>query len=359
MAAGAEEESRAGSGRWTEPTVEQAAPGVHRIPLPLPGDGLRAINVYALVDDGRVTLIDSGWSFGPGMEVLDAALGELDCDLASIERILVTHLHRDHYTLGIRLRSLFGTRVLIGAGEREGIESVLTGRADGQRSWLGRWGADELRTSLRTIAPPPPSQYEMPDEWIDAPIDLRVGERTLRAIPTPGHTRGHLVFLDERAGLLFAGDHVLPRITPSIGVESPRSPLALAAFMDSLQIVRDLPDLAVLPAHGDLTRRTHERVDELIEHHRRRLAATAGVVTAGRCTAYEIARALTWTSREKDFTELDPHNQFLAVAETAAHLDVLVRDRVLVRTTVPVSGRATGTDTYAPTPGGTHANTPQ
>lgn len=359
MAAGADQESRAGSGRWTEPAVEQAAPGVHRIPLPLPGDALRAVNVYALVHDGRVTLIDSGWSFGPGLEVLETAMAELGCDLASIDRVLVTHLHRDHYTLAVRLRSLFGTRVLVGAGEQEGIAAVLTGRADGQRSWLGRWGAEQLGPALRTIAWSPPSQYEPPDEWIDASTDLRVGGRALRAIPTPGHTRGHLVFLDEKAGLLFAGDHVLPRITPSIGVESPRSRLALAAFLNSLQAVRDLPDLALLPAHGALGRRTHERVDELVEHHRRRLAATAAAVAAGRQTAYDVARALSWTSRDKDFDELEPHNKFLAVAETAAHLDLLVRDRILVRDRVRVAGRATSTDIYASTPGGTHANTPQ
>jgi hypothetical protein len=32
---------------WTEPGLFTVAPGVHRIPLPLPNDGLRAVNVYA------------------------------------------------------------------------------------------------------------------------------------------------------------------------------------------------------------------------------------------------------------------------------------------------------------------------
>ena len=33
---------------WTEPGAFEVAPGVHRIPLPLPNDGLRAVNVYAV-----------------------------------------------------------------------------------------------------------------------------------------------------------------------------------------------------------------------------------------------------------------------------------------------------------------------
>lgn len=330
-----------GSGPWTEEVVEEAAPGVFRIPLPLPEDGLRAINVYVLRHGDRATLIDSGWSFGPGQEVLERGLAQLDLDLGQIDRVLVTHMHRDHYTLAMRLRSLLGTRVLIGAGERAAIEAVVGGVTSSvEGPWLSRWGADELRPRLAARPAHPPSEYGLPDEWIDAPTDFTVGDRTLRAVPTPGHTRGHLVFLDERAGLLFAGDHVLPRITPSIGLETPRDPLALAAFLDSLQVVRKLPDLAVLPAHGALGARSHRRADELIEHHRLRLDATADAVREGASSVYEVAHALSWTRHEKHFCELDAGNQYLAVAETAAHLEVLVRDGVLV------SGQTGGVDTY-------------
>jgi glyoxylase-like metal-dependent hydrolase (beta-lactamase superfamily II) len=35
---------------------------VHRVPLPLPTDGLRAVNVYVVEDDGGLMLIDSGWA---------------------------------------------------------------------------------------------------------------------------------------------------------------------------------------------------------------------------------------------------------------------------------------------------------
>lgn len=332
-------EGHEGSGPWTDEIVEEAAPGVFRIPLPLPEDGLRAINVYVLVHGDRATLIDSGWSFGPGQQVLERGLARLDLDLGQIDRVLVTHMHRDHYTLAIRLRSLLGTRVLIGAGERESIEAAVGGVRPGSDPWLSRWGADELRPRLAARSHPP-SDYGLPDEWIDAPTELTVGERTLRAVPTPGHTRGHLVFLDEHAGLLFAGDHVLPRITPSIGLESPRDPLALAAFLDSLQVVRELPDLAVLPAHGALGARSHRRADELIEHHRARLESTAEAVRGGATCVYDVARALSWTRHEKSFAELDAGNQFLAVAETAAHLEVLVRDGLLV------SGQESGVDTY-------------
>lgn len=37
-----------GSGAWVEAGAFEVAPGVYRIPLPLPNDGLRAVNVYAV-----------------------------------------------------------------------------------------------------------------------------------------------------------------------------------------------------------------------------------------------------------------------------------------------------------------------
>jgi glyoxylase-like metal-dependent hydrolase (beta-lactamase superfamily II) len=329
---GSTSEPRARTGAWAEPACQQVAPGVFRIPLPLPGDGLTAVNVYAIPHEGRVTLIDSGWSFGPGLEVLADGLARMDLDLQAIDRVLVTHFHRDHFTLGIRLRQLFGTRVLLGVGERENVENVVSGRSDGQLSWLTRWGAERLRSAIEALPSDPRSEFGLPDEWIEAPTVLEVGSRRLRAVPTPGHTRGHLVFADEDHGLLFAGDHVLPRITPSIGVESLKSELPLGDYLASLQLMHELPDLDLLPAHGAPGGRTHGRVDELLEHHRTRLSATAATVGSLPLTALDSAQALAWTRRERAFADLDPHNQMLAVAETAAHLDVLVRDGVLTST---------------------------
>ena len=60
----------------------------------------------------------------------------------------------------------------------------------------------------------------MPDEWLKDQVTIKLGGRELRAVATPGHTQGHTVFADLAQNLLFAGDHVLPRITPSVGFEA-------------------------------------------------------------------------------------------------------------------------------------------
>ena len=318
-------------GDWTAPGVFRCAPGIHRIPLPLPNDGLRAVNVYAVADEDGWTLVDSGWALAQARDVLEAALAELGGGFEDVRRFLVTHIHRDHYTQAVVLRREFGTRIALGRGEQPGLEAINRSDAEpAQRDRLRRAGAHELLRRLENMPHPAadPSVWEFPDEWIEDGAEIAVGgperPRRLRALATPGHTRGHVVFADDDHGLLLAGDHVLPRITPSIGLEpaSARSPLT--DFLVSLRLVRARPDAALLPAHGPVGMRVHERVDELLVHHGERLDATLAAVREGRSTAHDVAEVLPWTRRRHRLDELDPFNAMLATLETAAHLQVLV-----------------------------------
>jgi glyoxylase-like metal-dependent hydrolase (beta-lactamase superfamily II) len=322
---------------WPEPGPVTVAPGIHRIPLPMPEDGLRAVNVYAIEDGEHVTMIDGGWAQPAARTELEKALDQLGYGLSAVSRYLVTHAHRDHYTLAVVLRREFGTPIGLGAGERPTID-VLTG--DGihfaaQISLLRQAGAGDLADHIlggHAQVDPTPEGWEEPDEWLEAGV-LRVADRTLRVIPTPGHTRGHVVFADEAAGLLFAGDHVLPHITPSIGFEAVPASSPLADYLDSLALIRALPDFTLLPAHGFVTDSTHARVDELVAHHDARLAETTEAVTRlGAASAATVAGALGWTRRRRAFGDLDPFNQMLAVTETVAHLRVLVASGLLAAT---------------------------
>src|SRR3569833_2820727 len=241
---------------WINSGAFQVAPGVHRIPLPLPSDGLRAVNVYAIEHAEGLVLIDGGWALEESRRQLETSLKELGFGLADISRFLVTHVHRDHYTQAIAVRKEFGTRVRLGIGERHTLE-VLTGPQAPDRS----------------------PQLEQ----------LRV----CGAGPVIGRQRA-------------------PEAAP------------LGSYLESMKIARELPDLPLLPAHGPVTESVHDRGDALLEHHAERLDACAAAGAAGAGTAYETARALTWTRRERLFDDLDVFNQLLATTEPWAHLEVLV-----------------------------------
>ncbi len=326
-----------GADDWTAPGAYEVAPGVHRIPLPLPNDGLRAVNVYAIEDGDGLALVDAGWDVPETRPVLAAGLAVIGCSLGDIGQFLVTHAHRDHYSEAVALRHELGTAVRLGHGERASLDVLASpGWAPlaTQLRLLRSCGAAtvvaELLAAVRHRGAHTPLGWGPPDEWlVEGPLDLASGRR-LAVVETPGHTRGHVVFHDPGAGLLFAGDHVLPTITPSIGFEPALSPDPLGAFLGSLARVRQLPDAMLLPAHGPVATSVHARVDELVDHHGRRLDEVERAVAAGASTPFEVAGRLRWTRRERAMDELDPFNKMLAVAETWAHLVLLTAQGRLV-----------------------------
>jgi glyoxylase-like metal-dependent hydrolase (beta-lactamase superfamily II) len=310
---------------WERAGTFEVLPGVHRIPLPLPNDGLKAVNVYAIADGEQVVLIDAGWALAGAQDVLARGLATIGYELRDIREFLVTHMHRDHYTQAVTLRRTFGNRIALGEGERVSLEAILTGRSDRGLDDLRVCGAGALADELSAAhLDVDLTDWEFPDRWLPDGLDLPLQTRSLRVIATPGHTRGHVVYHDPQHGALFAGDHVLPHITPSIAVEPNRPHSPLRNYLASLQLIRALPDARLLPAHGPVTDSVHDRIEQLLAHHDQRFTDTAHAVDAGASTAFEVASALPWTRRKTRFADLDLFNRVLAVHETMAHLRVLV-----------------------------------
>jgi glyoxylase-like metal-dependent hydrolase (beta-lactamase superfamily II) len=314
-----------------------SAAGLYRIPLPLPNDALTAVNVYAVVSDNGVDLIDAGTALTQARERLTTSLERLGYGLADIRNFFITHIHQDHYTLAVELRTTLRGKITLGEAERANmaaIRDVSAGRTEvGFIEMLGPMGAADLARQVRArmaphLADPQPKlQWSDPDRWLPDGAVIDLPGRTLRAI----HTPGHVVFHDEAAGILFAGDHVLPHITPSIGFQPVITRTSLIQYLRSLRLMLTLPDSKLLPAHGPVQPSTHARVHQLLEHHETRLAQTFEATVGGLVTAFAVASALPWTRRQRRFADLDIMNQLLAIGETAAHLEVLVVRGRLIR----------------------------
>src|SRR5690348_14417228 len=99
---------------WAEPGVEDLGGGLYRIPLPLPGDALTAVNVYAIAGDHGVDLIDAGMALAQARERLTSALGQLGYALPDIRNFFITHIHQDHYTLAVQLRTTLRGQIALG-----------------------------------------------------------------------------------------------------------------------------------------------------------------------------------------------------------------------------------------------------
>jgi glyoxylase-like metal-dependent hydrolase (beta-lactamase superfamily II) len=297
-------------------------------------DGLKAVNVYVIEGDDGLTLIDGGWAIESGRTVLERSLGRLGYTVRDIRRFLVTHMHRDHYTMASVLGAEVQATVSLGYGDRASLLHVRSVGESGYdyRAALTTAGAFPLletassRTAFEVEGPLAVGVdgWRLPDVWLSGDFDTDAGNLHLRGLSTPGHTPGHFVFADQAGRRLFAGDHVLPTITPSVGLTLPTDPSALSSYLQSLTKVRTLPDMEVLPAHGPIGRSSHARIDELLAFHEGRLADMLSVLDSGAATGWEIAQRLSWTRYQTALRDLDDDHRVMAVLETMAHMDLLV-----------------------------------
>ncbi|MGW0036967.1 MBL fold metallo-hydrolase [Gordonia sp. NPDC003376] len=321
--------------RTTTVTTERIGHRVIRIPLPIPLRDLREVNCYAIVDDSGITLIDPGWHDAASEAVLGAALADLGAAPTDVTALFVTHAHWDHYTRALDWQQRHGIPVHLGIEERHTIDGFdLTGGPYPQQArLLRRAGAPDLADAVDALDLEDferDQPFGPPSQWVTDGETFGLGAQTLHAHWTPGHTRGHTVFELPEAGLLFTGDHLLPRITPSLGFEHTPEDSPLTSYLGSLTRFADRTGMRMLPAHGEASHRADVRARELLDHHERRLGEIRQLVADGHHDAATIAAAMTWTRHERRLAELGTVHAMTAILEVRAHLEHLVRLGFLV-----------------------------
>src|SRR5215208_5464730 len=161
--------------------VSALPPHVVRIPLPLPLPDLRVVNVYAILGDDGVTLVDSGWADEPSETVIVEALDRLGFAPEDVRRVVVTHAHWDHYSRAIGWQRRYGTTVMIGRHERHTIEAFdeRTGAYPVQAQLLHKAGAIDLAEAIANF-PLEPFERDVPfgppDVWLDEVITPTAAE---------------------------------------------------------------------------------------------------------------------------------------------------------------------------------------
>jgi glyoxylase-like metal-dependent hydrolase (beta-lactamase superfamily II) len=317
--------------RGLVPPVEEVRPGLWSIPIPWPRGGIRYTLAYLIEGRRGVALIDTGFPTREGWTALAEGIGQTGHNVADIRHLLVTHAHADHIGLVGKIREESGA--LVGMHE---AEAAVLREASNWRPKMADWlrargaGDDEAATLLERMARgrERDASLAQPDFSIGhGELPLGVGS-SLRAVWTPGHTPGHLCFYDERMEVLLTGDHVLPRITPHIGLGPGATGDQLGDFLSSLQELTEYEPREVLPAHEYRFADLHARIEGLLAHHQGRLDEIEQAVADNPgLSTWDVAAALTW-SRSWEQT-VGPSRQ-AAVSETWAHLYHLqVNDRVV------------------------------
>src|SRR6201995_4064862 len=122
--------------RRVMPPVEQLEADLWSLPVPIPGNPLRYVSVYAFGTGEGLVLIDAGWGAEESWRALRAGLESIGAAMADVRGVLVTHMHFDHVGLAGRVRQASGAWIAMHPADQE-----VFGRPDYRDA--GRAGAVE------------------------------------------------------------------------------------------------------------------------------------------------------------------------------------------------------------------------
>lgn len=256
--------------------------GIHRMAHGRQPFGLPSPNVYLVQGARAAMLIDSGYDEDQDHNARMACIRQAGGP--PIMGVLVTHRHRDHAGGALRLKRDTGAPILAHRDDRDAIE---------QERFQGEAYVDEELQGGETF-------------------DL--GGLTLQAIHAPGHTMGSVAILARERHALLSADTVLgvstTLVRPGEG--------DLRLYVQSVAALRNLAPRVIYPGHGGPVLDPVARMEELIEHRRRREEQVLSQLALGPCTVLQIRDAL--------YTDIPDSRLAIAAEQVQSHLDKLASE---------------------------------
>ena len=266
--------------------LEELEPGIARVLAHNPS----AFTYYGtqtyLIGTRQLAVIDPGPDLPEHIDALEVAIGGRD-----VVAIMCTHTHRDHSPAARPLA--------------ERTDAPIIGCAP---------------LALETVGPRADASFDgdySPDRVLDDGDLLEIDGETVAAVATPGHTSNHLCF--SYRGALFSGDHVMGWSTTV--VVPPDGDMA--AYMASLDTLRQRDDRVYYPAHGPAVTNPQQYVRHLVGHRMQREKQILGLIGD---QAREIPDIVA-----NAYPGLDPRLTVAAGGSVLAHLVDLERRGLVER----------------------------
>ncbi len=212
-------------------------------------------------------------------------------DGRSVTHIFVSHTHKDHSPLALRLKEITGAPVLA-----EGPHRPARPLRTGEVNPLDASADMDFRPDIALYD----GQTIETEEW------------EITALHTPGHTANHMVFALKQGGILFSADHVMGWATSIVAPPDG----AMSDYMRSLQRLIEREDTLYLPGHGGRIDKPKSYLRGLQSHRRMRERAIAERLAKGDRTIGEIVKSI--------YRDVDPRLHGAAGLSVLAHLEDLV-----------------------------------
>jgi glyoxylase-like metal-dependent hydrolase (beta-lactamase superfamily II) len=208
---------------------------------------MRFVNAFLVREDDGFTLVDT--TMGGAADDLITAAKALDGD---VRRVAMTHGHGDHVGSMDAIKERLGDAVEVLVPEADA--RILAGEKDGKLP--GSW----------------PKVKTAPDTRLN-PGD-RVG--SLEVVASPGHTPGHVAFLDTRDRTLIGGDVFTAygslHVTSHFYLRFPFATMATwdrAKDVESARSLREIDPAILVVGHGPATPEPAAAMEEAIARAQR------------------------------------------------------------------------------------------
>jgi glyoxylase-like metal-dependent hydrolase (beta-lactamase superfamily II) len=320
-----------------EPTIQGGAEaitaGIHCRAVPTPF-AIGPVNVY-VIEGSPLTLVDTGPNIATVMAELQRLIVATGHRPADLELLLVTHPHSDHIGLTEIVARASGAEVACLDSAADTLERYEEHRAaddDYSASLMLRHGIDpRVVTALRSVARI--SGFYGASAHVTRRLadgeEIRIGDRSLRALHRPGHSPSDTVFHDERGRVLFAGDHLLARTSSNALITRPASddwdgarPRPLVDYRRSLRATAALDVDVVLAGHGPAITDHVALIEHRLRRHEERAEQILELLRQGPRSAHELATEM--------WGDVAITQAFLTLSEVLGHIDLLVDDGAVV-----------------------------
>lgn len=308
--------------------IKEVYKDIYQATFPLTGNPLKSINIFTIKSGDYALIIDTGFNNPENRANMEELFERLNLNPLKT-KLFLTHLHSDHVGLAKWLYDKGIGDIFISEKDGKMVENGIK-KEDFQwqniikNALFQGLGPENLKIEDHPGYKNRPREA-FPHTKIKPGWEISIGDYNFVAIDEEGHTPGMLGLYEKEHKILFCGDHILGKITPNITYWGDEFGDSLGIYLKNLKKIKDLDIKHLYSSHRFLVEDVNARIDELLDHHDRRLKDVLDIINKlEKANTTEITQQMQWDIKAKDWSSFPASQKWFAVAEAAAHLKHLV-----------------------------------